>query len=77
MRAAGQTVEGVPAALLARELVDQLVHGHAGPLSDWSALPLLRQIAELLSGRSPSGPDDLTRAFARAALPTHGGRGRR
>ncbi|MEV4448012.1 MULTISPECIES: NAD(P)H-dependent glycerol-3-phosphate dehydrogenase [Streptomyces] len=68
MQDAGQTVEGVPAALLARELVDQLIQ--LGALSDWSGLPLLRQIADLLSGQEPyAGPEELAGAFARAALP--------
>ncbi|AZM58486.1 MULTISPECIES: NAD(P)H-dependent glycerol-3-phosphate dehydrogenase [unclassified Streptomyces] len=69
MRAAGQTVEGVPAALLARQLVDELVR--SGALPDWSGLPLLRQIAWLLDGQTSCSAEELTAAFARAALPTH------
>lgn len=70
MQAAGQTVEGVPAARLACELIDQLVH--AGALPDWSGLPLLRQIAQLLDGRPPFGAEELSLALARAALPAPG-----
>lgn len=68
MREAGQTVEGFPAAFLARELVDQLVR--AGALPGWSAMPLLQQIADLLGGQtSYAEAGDLAAAFARAALP--------
>ncbi|WP_329549970.1 NAD(P)-binding domain-containing protein [Streptomyces sp. NBC_01356] len=68
MQDAGQTVEGVPAAQLAHELVDQLIR--FGALGDWAGLSLLRQIADLLSGRQPyTGAGDLARAIARAALP--------
>ncbi|WP_328687939.1 hypothetical protein OHA74_53995 [Streptomyces phaeochromogenes] len=70
MQDAGQTVEGVPAAQLARELVDQLIR--FGALGDWSGLPLLRQIADLLSGQQPyAGADGLAGAIARGALPAY------
>ncbi|WP_217548659.1 NAD(P)H-dependent glycerol-3-phosphate dehydrogenase [Streptomyces sp. GbtcB6] len=75
MQAAGQTVEGVAAARLARELVDQLIR--FGGLSGWSGLPLLRQIADLLGGQEPyAGPGELARALARAALPARSAAGR-
>jgi hypothetical protein len=62
-------LEGVPAALLARELVDQQVR--AGALPGWSALPLLRQIADLVGGQIPcADAEEPAAAFSRAALPS-------
>lgn len=74
MQEAGQTVEGVPAALLACELVDQLVR--FGALRDRSELSLLRQVADLLDGGPPGpGAQALAGAFARAVLPGRSGAG--
>jgi glycerol-3-phosphate dehydrogenase len=47
MAAAGQTVEGVPAARLARELAAQLA---LGPPGEAGGLPLLEAVNRILAG---------------------------
>ena len=65
MAAAGQTVEGVPAARLARELASSLArarpHGPAGPAA---GLPLLAAVNHVLDG----APDPAA-VLAAAVLP--------
>lgn len=68
MTAAEQTVEGVPAARLAKDLVDQ-----RDPAA-WSSLPLLSAILEILDGH-PDSPARVAEAvLPRAAAISAGGR---
>jgi glycerol-3-phosphate dehydrogenase (NAD(P)+) len=69
MRDAGQTVEGVPAAYLARDLIDQLV-----PSTRWTDFPLLAAIVDLVGREAEAGADaethdELADRLAGAVLP--------
>lgn len=69
MRAAGQTVEGVPACALAHELVTS----GSTPDLGLDQLPLLAGLVHVLAGRSgPAGGSGLAEVLAAAVLPGPG-----